>query len=99
MQARHTIFGKCGTLSRGSKTSKTSSFTALTHAKDVLTRSDGNAAVDVDAVPGDVERARVQGEVLHEARDLLGLAEAAHRNVPMFILTEEDNFIQFLTFG
>ena len=92
MQERHTIFGKCGTLSRGSKTSKTSSFTALTHAKDVLARSDGNAAVDVDAVPGDVERARVQGEVFHKAGDLLGLAKAAQRDVPVFALTEEGNF-------
>ena len=51
MQARHTIFGKCGTLSRGTKNSKTSSLSALAHATDVLARPDSDAAVDVDAVP------------------------------------------------
>ena len=43
--------------------------------------ADGDAAVDVDAVPCDVEGARVEGKVLDEAGDLIGLAEAAKRDV------------------
>ena len=54
---------------------------AVTQHSTRLARADGNATVHVDAVAGDVESAVVQGEVLDEASDLLGLAEAARRDV------------------
>ena len=43
--------------------------------------SDGNATVDVDAVPGDVKRRRVESQVLDQTRHLLGLPKTAGRDV------------------
>ena len=53
----------------------------LSRAQTCSAGADGDAAVDVDAVPCDVEGARVEGKVLDEAGDLIGLAEAAKRDV------------------
>mmetsp|Transcript_26365 Transcript_26365/g.45065 ORF Transcript_26365/g.45065 Transcript_26365/m.45065 type:complete len:227 (+) Transcript_26365:79-759(+) len=41
-----------------------------------LARADGDAAVDVDGVPRDVQRRVVEGEVLDQPRHLVRLAEA-----------------------